>query len=179
MQYFSSKRAILLGMALTFVASGAQMSYAQDATAPADAVPVPTTETPTEPAAVPAKPAVVKLNPVGEPPEGKGQIVFFRQSRLLGAAVSFSVREGNEGIVKLSNGTYAVHVTEPGVKEYNIAFEAVDTLRLEIEEGETYYVLQSIAMGGIGARPNMTPSSEEAFQEKKLKLTKKVATDRK
>ncbi|BBF80835.1 hypothetical protein EM6_1421 [Asticcacaulis excentricus] len=122
---------------------------------------------------------MAKLNPVDPVPEGKGQIVFFRPSRFVGAAVSFSVREGDTGIGKLTNGTYFVHVAEPGTHEYNISFETRDTLRLEVEAGETYYVIQSIAMGVIGARPNLTPSTEEAFQEKKLKVTKAKATDRK
>ena len=104
--------------------------------------------------------------------------MFFRPSRLVGMAVSFSVREGDKGIGKLTNGTYFVHVTEPGIKEYNISFEARDTLKMEVEPGETYYVIQSIGMGVIAARPNITPSTESAFQEKKLKVTKAVATDR-
>ncbi len=94
-------------------------------------------------------------------------------------AVSFSVREGDTGIGKPTNGTYFIHVTDPGIKEYNISFEARDTMRMEVEAGETYYVVESITMGLIGARPNLTESTEAAFQEKKLNLTKAVATDRK
>lgn len=92
--------------------------------------------------------------------------------------VSFSVREGDTGIGKLTNGTYFVWTADPGTHEYNISFEAKDTLRMEVEEGETYYVNQSLAMGVLGARPNLTPSTEAVFQEKALKLTKAHATDR-
>jgi hypothetical protein len=186
MQFFSSKQAMALGVALALIASGTS-SYAQTTTpaeattasAPPEAAPVPTPAPTPASAPVEVAPAVAKLNEIGAPPEGKGQIVFFRPSRFVGAAVSFSVREANTGIGKLTNGTYFVHVTDPGIKEYNISFEARDTLRMEVEAGETYYVIQSIAMGVIGARPNLTPSSEEAFQAKKLKVTKAKATDRK
>ncbi len=202
------KRATALASALALLASGAHaQDTAQTQAAPAQAAPVqtapaaetpgqPVPATPAEPAPAspqapastapapvaatpaPAAPAVAQLNPIDPPPAGKGQIVFYCPSRFVGALVSFSVREGDTGIGKLTNGTYFVHVTDPGVKEYNISFEARDTLRMEVEEGETYYVNQAIAMGVIGARPNLTPSTEAAFQEKKLQPTTAKATDR-
>ena len=203
MQIFSNKRAMFLGVALTLAALGAQASYAQDTAAPAPVVdpapatdPVPATEpvpampaepapapvaaepAPAAPAAAPTAPAVAVLNEIPAAPEGQARIVFFRPSRYVGMAVSFSVREGDTGIGKLTNGTYFVHFTDPGTKEYNISFEARDTLRMEVEEGETYYVIEGISMGVLAARPNLTPSSEEAFQTKKLKVTKATATNR-
>lgn len=192
-------------VALALMAAGTQSSLAQDVTetqetppetavaelpasvppaseaAPAeDSAAQPSATTPETPEAVATveAPKVAMLNPIEAPPAGKGQIVFFRPSRFVGAAVSFSVREGDTGIGKLTNGTYFVHVADPGVKEYNISFETRDTLRMEIEEGETYYVIQAIGMGIVAARPNLTPSTEEAFQEKKLKVSKAKATDR-
>lgn len=146
-----------------------------------DPAPIPSpapTPTPPMPAAAAVSEAITILNPVDPVPEGKGQVVFFRPSRMTGMAVSFSVREGDTGIGKLTNGTYFVHVSEPGTKEYNISSETRDTLRLEIEEGETYYVIQTIGMGIVMARPNLTPSTEAEFQSKKLKVTKATATDR-
>lgn len=194
MQLFSSKRTMVLGLALSVLALGVQTSHAQDAAqsassadpaaAPTDPVPAaPAEAAPTAapaPVAAPvaAAPAVAQLNPIDAPPPGMGQVVFYRPSRLVGMALSFSVRDGNKGVGKLTNGTYFVLPVEPGIKEYNISSEARDTLRLEVDEGETYYVVQSIAMGVWAGRPNLTPSSEDAFQAKKLKVTKAVATDR-
>jgi len=196
MPIFNPKQALALGAALAFIASGAT-SFAQGSppatTAPDPVIqtaPAPGPQSDPAPAATQApattdappaatETAVTKLNEIGAPPAGKGQIVFFRPARFVGMAVSFSVREGDTGIGKLTNGTYFVHAADPGVKEYNISFEARDTLRLEVEEGETYYVIQSVAMGVLAARPNLTPSTEEAFQEKKLKVTTAKATDRK
>ncbi len=104
-------------------------------------------------------------------------MVFFRPSKLIGMALSFSVHEGNTGIGKLNNGTYFVDVTDPGTKEFTIQGEVKDTLRIEVEEGETYYVIQSLGMGIIMARPNLTPSSEDVFQAKRLNLTTAKPTD--
>jgi len=165
MKFNLAKSAVVLGVALAFAAGGA---YAQDAAQTSSAA-----ASESAPAAAPAKP-----NDLGPVPAGKGRVVFFRPSRFVGAAVSFSVREGDTGIGKLTNGTYFAWDTDPGTHEYNISFEAKDTLRMEVEEGETYYVVQSVAMGVFGGRPNLTPSTEDAFQEKALKVTKAHATDR-
>lgn len=177
-------------LTLAIASFGAQTLSAQEAT-PTNNVSAPVAATPpdaTPPApqaapaadapAAPSAQSVALQNPIEAPPAGKGQIVFFRPARLTGMAVSFSVREGDTGIGKLTNGTYFVHVTDPGTKEYNISSETRDTLRLEIEEGETYYVIQTIGMGVLMARPNLTPSTAEEFQNKKLKVTKATATDR-
>lgn len=176
-----AKSTIALSMALAFAALGA---HAQ--TTPADssqaststAAPAASSGASSSAAASSSvAPAVAKLNDVPPPPPGKGQIVFFRPEKYVGWALSFSVHEGDKGVVKLTNGTYGVLAVDPGVHEYSMSWETKDTLRLEVEEGETYYVVQSIAMGIVGARPNITPSTEEAFQEKKLNPTKAKATD--
>lgn len=194
MKLSNKYRASMACLTLAIASLGAQIVYAQEAssvaTAPANNTAPTPQETPATPptdATKPVAPAeataptasnVVLQNPIDAPPAGKGQIVFFRPSRITGMAVSFSVREGDTGIGKLTNGTYFVHVTDPGTKEYNISSETRDTLRLEIEEGETYYVIQTIGMGVLMARPNLTPSTEQEFQNKKLKVTKATATDR-
>lgn len=159
-----------------------------EAAAPAVPAPVPTPPATTEvapvapPAAVATPPAPAStlaiLNEIAPPPEGKANIVFYRPAKYVGMALRFSVRDGDTGIGKLQNGSYFVHVAEPGAREYNIASEARDTLRLEVEAGETYYVVQSISMGLVVGRPNLTPSDDAAFQAKKLKVTTLTATDR-
>lgn len=108
------------------------------------------------------------------PPEGKGQIVFFREKKFAGAAVRYKVREGETELGKLSSGTYFVHVAEPGSHEYTVHSEAKDILNLEVEPGETYYVLGSITMGFMAGRPNLSPSDEAVFStmSKKLKVAK-------
>ncbi|AMS29954.1 DUF2846 domain-containing protein [Aquidulcibacter sp.] len=143
---------------------------------PAEATPA---AAPEAPAPAPAAVAFPGPNPIMAPPEGKGQVVFFRQSKLTGAALSFSIREGDTGIGKLQNGSYFVHVVDPGPREFNIQSEVTDTLRLEVEPGETYFVVQSITMGIMIGRPILTPSDALTFQNKKMKVTTAVATDRK
>jgi hypothetical protein len=133
------------------------------------------------PAASPAAPTSAPPATAGRipaPPEGKGQVVFFRPSRFVGAALSFSVHEGDTGVGKLGNGSYFVLVAEPGPHAYSIQSEATDTLNTEVEPGETQYVQQTIGVGIMMGRPHLTPSDQATFDGmKSLKLSTKVASD--
>lgn len=98
------------------------------------------------------------------PPPGKGQIVFFREKKFAGSAVRYKVREGEAELGKLGSGTYFVHVADPGAHEYTVHSEAKDVLSLEVEEGETYFVIGTVTMGFMAGRPNLSPSDEATFQ---------------
>lgn len=147
---------------------------AQDAAAPEPAAaetpapePTPASEAP---AAAPATNGLV-----GAPAEGMGQIVFFREKKFVGAAVKYKVREGETELGKLGSGTYFVASVPPGTHQYTVHSEAKDVLTLEVEAGETYYVLGSITMGVLAGRPNLSPSDEATFNgmAKELKPAKK------
>lgn len=109
---------------------------------------------------------------IGAASDGKGQIVFFRPSKMMGAALGFKVREGEVELGKLRNGKYFVASVEPGIHEYTVHSETKDVLTIEVEAGETYYVQGTLGMGVIAGRPNLSPSDEETFNgmAKKLKL---------
>lgn len=111
---------------------------------------------------------------ISAPPEGMGQIVFFRESKMMGAAIGFIVREGEQELGKLRNATYFVHTTTPGQHSYVVHSEAKDVMNIEVEAGETYYVSGSLSMGVLAGRPNLSPSSQDAFvaASKKLKQAK-------
>jgi hypothetical protein len=112
---------------------------------------------------------------VGAAPEGKGQVVFFRPSKMMGAAMGVKIREGETDVVKLGNGKYFVAVVEPGTHQYTTGGEAKDALTLEVEAGETSYVSAAIGMGIMSGRSNLAPSDEATFAgvSAKLKPAKK------
>lgn len=141
------------------VAAQAETAAVEAAEAPAQASVGADTATP---AATAAPAASVDAN-VGAPPEGKGQIVFFREKKFAGAAVKYKVREGETELGKLSSGTYFVNVAEPGTHEYTVHSEAKDVLTLEIEPGETYYVQGTVTMGFMVGHPNLSPSDQASF----------------
>lgn len=170
----------------TALLTAALAVQAQDATPPAPAEPEApvtdapaapeapvATEAPAAPEAAPAAaaPAAEALpNGIAAPPEGKGQIVFFRESKFVGGAISYKVREGETELGKLSNGSYFVSVAEPGAHAYTVHSEAKDILNLEVEAGETYFVSGGVSMGVFAGRPNLSPSTQSAYEAVAAKL---------
>lgn len=150
------------------------LAFAQDDTTPPtteQAVTQPETantsrdnaEEPETVAPAPAAPVVTLPEGIVAPPEGRGQVVFFRPSRFVGAALSFTVRENEQDLGRLPNGRYFVHVAEPGIHEYEIGRN--DTMRMEIEPGETYYAIQSTQMGVVAGRAVLSPADQAAFED--------------
>ena len=97
--------------------------------------------------------------------------MFFRQNKFVGAMLSFMVREGQTEVGKISNGSYFVLPVDPGTHVYTVHSEVKDDLTLEVEAGETYYVMSGITMGFMAGRPNLTPSDEATFDPLQPKLT--------
>lgn len=159
------RAALMSGAVLLAASTLAPAALAQDA-APADAVPAeaPAGEAPAAeaPAAV-AAPVAATAGELGKPAPGKGQVVFFRQSKLMGAALSFKVRENDVELGKLSNGVYFVLDFDPGLHEFVVHSEVKDVTPIEVEAGEVYYLQFGISVGLVAGRPNLTPSTQEAF----------------
>lgn len=151
----------LMSKTLLICALGAVsvVGHAQDASAPAET-------TAAQPAATvePAKAADSAL-PGGlqAPSEGMGQIVFFRPSKFVGGAIGYKVRENDTELGKLANGSYFVVQVAPGPHAYVVHSEAKDVLNIEVEAGETYYVIGGVTMGVLAGRPNLSPSDEATF----------------
>ncbi|HEY2661498.1 MAG TPA: DUF2846 domain-containing protein [Caulobacteraceae bacterium] len=143
-------------------AATAPAAPTEPAAAPAAAAPA-APASPAAPAA-PAAPATI-AGPVGPVPAGKAQIVFFRPSSFIGMAVYFRIRENGVELGKLSNGAYFVQTVDPGKHTFTAATENKDTLTLEIDDGETYYVRGGLSMGLVIAEANIAPSDAATFQQ--------------
>jgi hypothetical protein len=155
--------------ALIATTLGLAVVLAGCASAPPTKAP-PASSTPA-PAAIPAaKAAVAPAAPVAAPGGPSGTVVFFRPSKFAGGAVSFKVREGDRELGKLSSGSYFQATLPTGAHEFTVHSEAKDVLNLEVEPGETYYVQGGISMGLMVGRPNLSPSSADAFNALKDKL---------
>ena len=103
------------------------------------------------------------------PPEGTGQIVFFRPGGM-GFAMGCSVNENGEKVSSLGAGRYFVMRTTPGRHEFAVKSEAKDVLALEVEEGETQFAKCKIKMGIMAGRPDLAPATEAEFRKGKFKL---------
>lgn len=120
-----------------------------------------------------AKTAVV----LEAPPAGQGQVVFFRPGSMMGMALGCHVREDGRLVGNLANGKYYVQSFAPGKHVFTTSSEATDTLNMEVESGETYYVRCGIGMGVVAGRPNISPVEKAVFDEKSAKLKLKTAAE--
>jgi hypothetical protein len=166
---------IALSLSLLLATAAPAMAQEPKPAEPAEAAAAKEPAPPAE--AAEAKEAAAPATKVAPPPEGKGQVVFFRPSNMLGMALSFSVHEGDKGIGKLGNGSYFVHVAEPGPHLFTIQSEVTDKLTLEVDAGETYYVKQTIGVGIVAGRPRLSPAEQGDFERLKLKVSTKKPTD--
>ena len=122
--------------------------------------------------AVQAKLAAAQASPTIEvpaPPEGKGQIVFYRTGGS-GFIMGCAVNENGEKVSSLGAGKYFVLVAEPGPHTFTAESESKDTLNLEVDPDETQYVRCKIKMGIMVGRPNLSPSDKTTFDTMSRKL---------
>jgi hypothetical protein len=100
-------------------------------------------------------------------PAGQGQVVFFRRKTLLGTGQWFNVREDGKALGKLTNGAYFVQTAAPGLHVYTAKTEPEfnDTLRLQVDPGETYFVQGELTKGLIIGAADLTPSDRAAFDK--------------
>lgn len=130
---------------------------------------------PADPAPASAPAASAGIAP---PPAGKGQVIFFRRSSLMGFPYWTNIRENGVAYGKLSNGVYFVQVLDPGTHEFNTSVLGKDSMKVQVDPDETYYVEGKITMALIGYTVIMAPSDEGTFNivRKGLKLAMPLET---
>ncbi|HEX4196341.1 MAG TPA: DUF2846 domain-containing protein [Caulobacteraceae bacterium] len=131
------------------------------------------------PAAAAAQPPVAQApnaSLIGPPPPGQGQVVFFRSWNILGAAISYIVREDKTELGEVTIGSYFVVPLDPGTHTFTVHSEVKDNLTLEVDAGETYYVQGSVGMGLVVGRPHIVPSDEATFDQMGKKLKRSTWT---
>jgi hypothetical protein len=118
------------------------------------------------------KPDALALAPaqLAAPPTGKGQVVFYRKKMVSLIPFNWIVREGKTEICEMVAGTYCVAAIDPGTHTFEVHSEATNRLTLEIDAGETYYVIGGISMGLIVNHPNISPAQKIDFDALSAKL---------
>ena len=99
-----------------------------------------------------------------------GTVVFFRESKFVGGGMSYKVRENGVEICKLKNGFFCSVQVPVGKHSYDVHSEAKDVLNMEVESGETYYVIGTLSVGVLAGHPNLSPSTKDVFDGLKAKL---------
>lgn len=116
----------------------------------------------------------------------KGHVYFFRPRRIGFAPMTYHVVSvGEDGkaakdaprLASLSNGAYVIVDLEPGIHTFNVSGPATlnkaeDRLRMEVEEGETYYIEQSFRTRVVTGGFKLVPAEKASFDEAKVKPQK-------
>jgi LysM repeat protein len=110
-------------------------------------------------------------------PDGGGTVVFFREKKLFGAGASFKVRENGVELCKLSNGRYCVVNVPAGAHDFSPEKDAKETVKLNVEAGQTYFVQGTISMGFLSGRGNLAASDRSAFEGMQAELSDNSGQD--
>jgi hypothetical protein len=94
------------------------------------------------------------------PKPDQGLVYFYRESKLLGMAVSYNVKEGDKVIGALAHGTYFFVFADPGKHTYSATTEATSSRTLDVEAGKTYYIEASVEMGVLAGHPSLKIASD-------------------
>jgi hypothetical protein len=121
--------------------------------------------------------AVVAMPATEASAADNGTVVFFREKKFAGSAIRYKVRENGVELCKLASGTYCSLQVSAGKHSYVVHSEAKDVLNLEVEPGETYYVIGGISMGVFAGHPNLSPSTKEIYEGMKAKLKDNTGKD--
>lgn len=108
---------------------------------------------------------------------GTGTVIFFREKKFAGSAIRYKVRENGVELCKLQSGTYCRIEVPAGKHEYVVHSEAKDVLTLEVEPGETYYVIGGITVGVFAGHPNLSPSDKNTYEAMQPRLKDNTGQD--
>lgn len=104
------------------------------------------------------------------PPAGKGEVVFYRKPLFSLVPFNWIAREGKTEICEMEAGTYCIAIVDPGTHTYEVHSEAKNDLTIEVDEGETYYIIGGISMGLVVNHPNISPAQKIDFDALSYKL---------
>ena len=108
---------------------------------------------------------------------GAGTVIFFREKKMVGAAIRFKVRENGVELCKLGSGTFCTLQVPAGTHQYDVHTEAKDQLTMDVKPGETYYVVSTISMGAFAGHPKLTVTDKATFDGMKEKLKDNTGKD--
>lgn len=92
--------------------------------------------------------------PVLTPDDSSGIVYFLRESAFVGGGASYFIYEDDQKIGLLASGTYFVHQAKLGKHIYIAGDDLRSAVSLEIQPGQTYYMVSWVSTPGIlGAPP--------------------------
>lgn len=93
----------------------------------------------------------------------QSEIIFFRESNAIGAAISYDVFVNDEMVVKLRNNTFHKYSCAPGT--YKIRIEKGNEYTLDVIEGETCYMGFVLKTGFWKATPQLMQADNDYAEQ--------------
>ncbi len=101
---------------------------------------------------------------------GMGRVVFYRTSKMGGAAIPVNVSHASGVIGTLRNGSTFSRDFEPGLHTFWVKVIAEDSVTVNVEAGKTSFVRGTTSMGVVVARPKLTLVDESEARAALAKL---------
>jgi hypothetical protein len=105
--------------------------------------------------------------------EGKGLVVFYRESSFKGGAIRFNLNQGQEPIGSLPSGTTLYRYVEPGQHTFWSQVISKDSITIDVVAGETYYIKGVTQMGLLAGRPKLVLATESKAKSAIAKIKAK------
>jgi len=101
-----------------------------------------------------------------------GTVYFYRLKNFAGSRRDWAVYEQGKVVQTLKNASYVATRVPVGTHYYGTNKNNADLLTLEVEEGDTYHVIVGSFLDEWGnTRVNLSPTTKQAFEEARGKLT--------
>jgi uncharacterized protein DUF2846 len=108
------------------------------------------------------------LGPVYKPeqsvPSDKGTVYIYRESKMVGAAIGYTVSANGTPVAKLSSGSYFVYHALPDEVAFSAQTEAKTSVTIDIKAGEVYYLKGTVGMGVLVGHPHLVLVSADVGQ---------------
>ncbi|WP_170526253.1 DUF2846 domain-containing protein [Ruegeria arenilitoris] len=103
---------------------------------------------------------VMQTGSTFEAPSGKALVVFYRPAAFAGAATRFNVQHTDGPVGQLTSGAVIQKVVNPGENTFWAQAISQDSITIQAQAGQTYYIRGDVRMGIYAGRPQFTQVSE-------------------
>jgi hypothetical protein len=93
------------------------------------------------------------------------RIVIFREPNYMAAALSYKVFINNQMVVKIRNNSYYEYYCSPGEYIVYVGQNSNNTIKIDLKEGETYYIKVGLAINFFAAIPEPIPVDRQWASE--------------
>jgi len=92
---------------------------------------------------------------VDKVPEDRGLVYVYRPSGMMGGAVAYDVKVGDNVVTTLHSGGYFPYFSKPGEVEFWAKTESRSAVTIDVKSGQVYYIKGTLGVGFFVGRPHL------------------------